>query len=63
MKRGEGQGEISVQGGWRRWSTYFTLDVLLLILVVVGLHAELQLLDELLLRVFVYNTVKEATTD
>jgi len=33
--------------------TYLALDVLSLILVVIVLHAELKLLDERLLRVFV----------
>ena len=35
-------------------STYLALDILSLILVVVGLHALLQFLDELLFRVLVY---------
>ena len=36
------------------FGTYLSLNVFLLILVVVGLHAELQFFDELLLRVLVY---------
>jgi len=33
--------------------TYLALDVFLLVLIIVGLHAHLQFLDELLLGVFV----------
>ena len=40
--------------------TYFSLDVFLLVLVVVGLHAHLELLDVLLLRVFVYKQARIA---
>jgi len=35
---------------------YLASNVLCLVLIVVGLHAELQLLQERVLRVFVYNS-------
>ena len=42
-------------GRWRLklHKTYLSLDVFLLVLVIVGLHAHLELLDVLLLGVFV----------
>ena len=38
--------------------TYLSLDIFLVILVVVCLHAQAQFLDELLLGVFVYTRPK-----
>ena len=44
-------------------SAYLSLDILGLILVVIGLHADLQLLDERLLGVLVYSTQRKQWLD